>query len=151
MRTLVTILSYHFLFSFASCSDYINYAAALFESGSEEEAPINKPFFRVKDTAFGMIQLPNGYVVDCTGKDFKDELEDPWQLFRLQFHKGKMCSYARMESMLREKKAAYHMNEVLFRPQPIFLILPCICINFLFSVHACLLGWTLSLECEEKA
>ena len=103
--------------------DCVNHAAAMFEddSGSDEGPPLNKPHFKVRDAASGLIELPNGYKVDCTGEDFKDELEDPWQLFKLQFHKGKMCHYARMEDILREKKAAYFMNEVLFRSDLYFL------------------------------
>ena len=96
--------------------DHISYAAAMFEddSGSDEEPPNHKPYLKVKDMSKGLIELPNGYIVDCTGDKFKDKLEDPFQLFKLQFQKGEMCKYARMESMLREKKAARYWSKVLF-------------------------------------
>ena len=87
--------------------------AAWFEdSDSDGEVPDNRPYFKLKDAAKGPVTLPNGYVVDCSGDHFVDPINDPWELYKLQFHRGELCSYARKDKIELEREAARGLSIV---------------------------------------
>ena len=65
-------------------------------------------------------------MVDCSGDHFKDPINDPWELYKLQFHRGELCDYARKGDMEREKEAVRGLSIVssLISLVPYFPLVP---------------------------